>query len=143
LIRLKPPHGPPTRDPTGDTTKDVTRTYAYGKAGVGGPNALQVGEREKGLTVGSQPPPTGTDHTPVPPQLLSEQAKSRAGHVHAGWINKRVEPLVETVLLVGNPSTKGFATLSAQLPSVPSAWQTLTEPLSSCAVGMKWAGQVG
>ncbi len=27
-------------DPTGDTGKDVTRTYTYGKAGVGGPNAL-------------------------------------------------------------------------------------------------------
>ncbi|MFF3844233.1 polymorphic toxin-type HINT domain-containing protein [Streptomyces sp. NPDC002328] len=27
-------------DPTGDTAKDVTRTYLYGKEGVGGPNAL-------------------------------------------------------------------------------------------------------
>lgn len=27
-------------DTTGDTTKDVTRTYTYGKAGVGGPSAL-------------------------------------------------------------------------------------------------------
>ncbi|WP_309299606.1 RHS repeat-associated core domain-containing protein, partial [Streptomyces sp. A012304] len=27
-------------DPTGDTTKDVTRSYLYGKEGVGGPNAL-------------------------------------------------------------------------------------------------------
>ncbi|WP_309299502.1 RHS repeat-associated core domain-containing protein, partial [Streptomyces sp. A012304] len=27
-------------DPTGDTTKDVTRSYVYGKEGVGGPNAL-------------------------------------------------------------------------------------------------------
>ncbi|NEY36927.1 Rhs family-like protein, partial [Streptomyces sp. PRKS01-65] len=27
-------------DPTGDTTKDVTRTYIYGKEGIGGPNAL-------------------------------------------------------------------------------------------------------
>ncbi|TLQ43820.1 Rhs family-like protein [Streptomyces marianii] len=27
-------------DTTGDTTKDVTRTYTYGKTGVGGPNAL-------------------------------------------------------------------------------------------------------
>ncbi|MFI6727960.1 RHS repeat-associated core domain-containing protein [Streptomyces atratus] len=28
------------KDPTGDSAKDVTRTYAYGKAGIGGPNAL-------------------------------------------------------------------------------------------------------
>ncbi|WP_345040182.1 polymorphic toxin-type HINT domain-containing protein [Streptomyces sannanensis] len=27
-------------DPAGDTAKDVTRTYTYGKAGIGGPNAL-------------------------------------------------------------------------------------------------------
>ncbi|MGW1617510.1 hypothetical protein ACWCQZ_51415, partial [Streptomyces sp. NPDC002285] len=29
---------------------------------------------------------------------------------------KHVKPLVETVLLVENPSTRGFTTLSAQLP---------------------------
>ncbi len=28
------------KDTTGDTTKDVTRTYTYGKPGIGGPNAL-------------------------------------------------------------------------------------------------------
>ncbi|MCC0576895.1 RHS repeat-associated core domain-containing protein [Streptomyces californicus] len=28
------------KDPAGDTAKDVTRTYTYGKPGVGGPNAL-------------------------------------------------------------------------------------------------------
>jgi hypothetical protein len=53
----------------------------------------------------------------MPPQLLGEEAKGRAGHVDAGRVNKHVKPLVETVLLVENPSTRGFTTLSPQLPA--------------------------
>ncbi len=74
----------------------------------------QVGEGEQGLAAGAQAAPTGADCTAVPPQLLREEAKGRAGHVDAGRVNKHVKPLVETVLLAENPSTRGFITLSAQ-----------------------------
>ncbi|MGW2897885.1 hypothetical protein ACWDAO_25630, partial [Streptomyces sp. NPDC001212] len=47
---------------------------------------------------------------------LGEEAEGRAGHVDARRVNKHVKPLVETVLLVENPSTRGFTTLSAQPP---------------------------
>lgn len=76
-----------------------------------------MGEREQGRAASAQTPPTGADHTAVPLQLLREEVKGRAGHVDTRRVNKHVKPLVETVLLVENPSTKGFTTLSAQLPS--------------------------
>ncbi len=78
--------------------------------------APQVGECGQGLAAGAQAPPTGADRTAVPPHLLCEEAEGRAGHVDAHRVNKHVKPLVETVLSVENPSTRGFTTLSAQLP---------------------------
>jgi hypothetical protein len=74
----------------------------------------QMGEGEQGLAVGAQAPPTGADRTAVPPHLLREEAQDRAGHVDARRVDKHVKPLVETVLLVENPSARGFTTLSAQ-----------------------------
>lgn len=75
----------------------------------------QMGECEQCLAASAQAPPTGADRTAVASQLLGEEAKGRAGHVDTRRVNKRVKPLVETVLLVENPSTRGFTTLSAQL----------------------------
>ncbi|WP_461712622.1 hypothetical protein, partial [Streptomyces sp. DSM 41029] len=42
-------------------------------------------------------------------------AEGGTGHVDTRRVNKHAKPLVETVLLVENPSTRGFTTLSAQL----------------------------
>lgn len=73
----------------------------------------QMGESEQGLAAGAQAPPAGADRTAVPPQLLCEETKGRAGHVQPGRVDKHVKPLAETVLLE-NPSTRSFTTLSAQ-----------------------------
>jgi hypothetical protein len=54
----------------------------------------------------------------APPQPLGEEAQGRAGHVDARRVDKHVKPLVETVLLAENPSTRGFTMLSAQLPGL-------------------------
>lgn len=51
------------------------------------------------------------------PQAGCEEAEGRAGHVDAGRVDKHAKPLVETVLVVENPSTRGFIRLSGQLPS--------------------------
>ncbi|MFE9046560.1 protein kinase [Streptomyces sp. NPDC007818] len=48
------------------------------------------------------------------PQTGGQEAQDRAGHVDARRVNKHAKPLVDTVLLVENPSTRGFTTLSAQ-----------------------------
>ncbi|GHG80629.1 hypothetical protein [Streptomyces griseocarneus] len=62
----------------------------------------------------------------MPPQLLGEEAKGRAGHVDTGRVDKHVTSLVERVLLVKNLSTRGFITSSRQLPPLPSSWKGLT-----------------
>lgn len=45
-----------------------------------------------------------------------EEAEGGTGHVDAGRVDKDAKPLVETSLLVENPSTSGFIILSGQLP---------------------------
>ncbi|GAB1331874.1 hypothetical protein ACE1SV_62130 [Streptomyces sennicomposti] len=90
-----------------------------GELGVGVPHA-QVDEREEGLAAGAQPSPAGVDRMAVPPQMLGEEAQGGAGHVHAGRVDKHAKPLVDTVLLVENPSTRGFAWLSAQPAGSPN-----------------------
>lgn len=77
----------------------------------------QVGEGEQGLSACVQAPPSGSESAAVFPQAGGEEAQGRAGHVGAGRVDKHAKPLVETVLLVENPSTRGFICLSAQLPS--------------------------
>ncbi|GFH69162.1 hypothetical protein Srut_56760 [Streptomyces rutgersensis] len=74
-----------------------------------------MGEGEQGLAAGGQAPPPGADRAAVAPQLLREEAEGGTGHVDTRRVNKHAKPLVETVLLVENPSTRGFTTLSAQL----------------------------
>jgi hypothetical protein len=69
----------------------------------------------------------------MPRQLLSEEAKSRAGHVHAGRVNEHVKPLVEVVLLVENPSTRGLTALAAQLPGSASSLAN-----AHCWTGVAW-----
>jgi hypothetical protein len=44
----------------------------------------------------------------------------RAGQVQAGRVDKHVKPLVARVILVVNPSTRGFAHLSHQLSDLQS-----------------------
>jgi hypothetical protein len=73
-----------------------------------------VGQGQQGLAAGTQTPPTGADHAAVLPQTGGQEAQGRAGHVDAGRVDKHAKPLVETVLLVENPSTRGFTSLSAQ-----------------------------
>jgi hypothetical protein len=40
----------------------------------------------------------------------------RAGQVQSGRVDKHMKPLVARVILVVNPSTRGFTCLSRQLP---------------------------
>ncbi len=75
----------------------------------------QMGEGEQGLAARAQAPPPGADRTVMRPQLPCEEPQGGAGHVDAGRVDKHVKPLVETVLLVENPSTRGFTLLSGQL----------------------------
>ncbi|MGW7201265.1 hypothetical protein [Streptomyces chryseus] len=77
-----------------------------------------MGEGEQGLAAGAQAPPTGADRAAMAPQLLREEAKGGAGHVDARRADKHVKPLMETVLFVKNPSTRGFTSLSAQPTSL-------------------------
>lgn len=51
------------------------------------------------------------------PQTAGEEAQGGVGHVDAGRVDKHAKPLVETVLLVENPSTGGFLCLSSHLHS--------------------------
>jgi hypothetical protein len=95
----------------------------------------QVGEREQGLAAGAQPSPAGTDRTAVPPQLLREETEGGAEHVQPGRADKHVKPLVETVLLVENRSTRGFTTLSAQLPHFRGRLEGFTVPRVSFGAG--------
>jgi hypothetical protein len=69
------------------------------------------------LSARAQAPPSSAEGAPTFPQTGGEEAEGRAGHVDAGRVNKHAKPLVETVLLVENPSTRGFIRLSGQLPS--------------------------
>lgn len=61
--------------------------------------------------------PGDAEGAPTFSQAGCEEAESRTGHVDAGRVDKHAKPLVETVLLVENPSTRGFIRLSVQLPS--------------------------
>lgn len=75
----------------------------------------EVGEGEQGLSARAQAPPPGPESAPAFLQTGDEEAQGRAGHVDAGRVDKHAKPLVETVLLVDNPSTRGFIRLSGQL----------------------------
>lgn len=88
------------------------------KLGVGVP-ALQVREGEQGLTSWGQTPPSGPALVAPCAQLGGQQTQGRGGHVDAGRVDKHMKPLVETVLLAENPSTRGFAVLSGQRANSP------------------------
>lgn len=77
----------------------------------------QVGEGEQGLSARAQAPPSGAVSAPMFPQAGGEEAEGGAGHVDGGRVDKHAKPLVETVFLVENPSTRGFIRLSGQLPT--------------------------
>ncbi|GAA3596616.1 hypothetical protein GCM10022295_91820 [Streptomyces osmaniensis] len=64
----------------------------------------QVGKCEQSLPARVQTPPAGADHSTALPQTSGEEAQSRTGHVDARRVDKHAKPLVETVLLVENPS---------------------------------------
>jgi hypothetical protein len=75
----------------------------------------KVGESEQGLPARAQAPPPGAELVTVSAELGGQEAQGRAGHVDARQVDKHTKPLVEMVLLVENPSTRGFTCLSAQL----------------------------
>ncbi len=77
----------------------------------------KVVESEQGLSARAQAPPPGAELVPVSAELGGQEAQVRVGHVDARRVNKHTKPLVETVLLVENPSDRGFTCLSAQLDS--------------------------
>jgi len=54
-------------------------------------------------------------------QTGGEEAKMPTGQVQPGRIDKHVKPLVAPVILVVNPSTRGFTRLSRQLPDLQSS----------------------
>jgi len=91
-------------------------TEAGRELGVG-LSVAEVGESEQGLSARAQAPPPRADSAPTFSQAGGEEAEGRAGHVDAGRVDKHAKPLVETVLLVENPSTRGFTRLSDQPPS--------------------------
>ncbi|MFC8668547.1 hypothetical protein [Streptomyces sp. NPDC057199] len=73
---------------------------------------------EQRLTSCGQPPPAGPAFATVGAQVSGQQTQGRGGHIDAGRVDKHMKPLVETVLFVENPSTKGFAVLSDQQPDI-------------------------
>ena len=75
--------------------------------------SVRVGEREQGLAASARTPPARADRVTVLPQTGRQQAQGRTGHVGTRRVDKHAKPLMETVLLVENPSTRGFSTLSA------------------------------
>jgi hypothetical protein len=77
----------------------------------------EVNEGEQSLPTRAQAPPSGAESAPTLPQAGGKEAEGRAGHLDAGRVEKHAKPLVEMVLLVENPSTRGFIRLSGQLPS--------------------------
>jgi hypothetical protein len=68
-----------------------------------------------GLATRAQAPPSGAENTTVFSQAGREEAQGRAGNVDAGRVDKHTKPLMETVLLVENLSTRGFTRPSGQL----------------------------
>ena len=93
-----------------------------GELGIGVPDA-QVGEDKQGLSASAQPAPPGADrHGGV-------RADGRTGSEEASWtrragrVDKHAKPLVARVILVENPSTRGFTRLSPQLPHTAAGWK--------------------
>lgn len=76
----------------------------------------EVSEGEQGLPAWGQAPPPAAELPAVLAELGGQEAQGRAGHLDAGGVDEHTKPLVETDFLVENPSTRGFACLSAQLP---------------------------
>lgn len=74
-----------------------------------------MSESGRGSAAGAQVPPPAAGRTAVPPQLLHEETEGGTGRVDSGRVDKHVKPLVKMVLLVENPSARGFTRLSAQL----------------------------
>ncbi|MEO3768681.1 hypothetical protein [Streptomyces sp. B5E4] len=75
-----------------------------------------MGEREQDLPAGVQPTPPAADRTAAFTETVGEETKMRAGQVQSGRVDKHVKPLAERVILVVNPSTRGFTRLSRQPP---------------------------
>ena len=60
------------------------------------------------------------EQKPAHSRAAADERPGSAGqsrHLDARGVDKQAKPLVETVLLVENPSTRGFTTLSVQPPS--------------------------
>ncbi|GAB2990664.1 hypothetical protein GCM10023080_065500 [Streptomyces pseudoechinosporeus] len=74
-----------------------------------------MSEGEQCLSARAQASPSGAEDAAVFPQTGGEESEGRAGHVDAARVDKHTKPLVETVLLVENPSTRGFTCLSGLL----------------------------
>lgn len=60
------------------------------------------------------------------PQAGGEEAEGRAGQSTPDGVDKHTKPLVDTVLLVENPSTRGFTRLSGQLSKSRRRLERLT-----------------
>lgn len=76
-------------------------------------SVAEVDEGERGLSARVQASPSGAESMATRPQSGGQEAKGSVGHVDARRVNKHAKPLVETVVLVENPSTRGFTCLSA------------------------------
>lgn len=98
-----------------------------GEPGIGVSHPQRV--RKQRLVADGQAPPPGADRPAVAPQLLFEEAEGEAGHVDARRVEKHAKPVVEPVLWVENPPTRGFNMSSAQLRAPESGWKRLNAGL--------------
>lgn len=71
---------------------------------------------EQGLPTISQAPPPGADPTTATCEETGEVSQGAAGQIDTGRVGKRAKAPGGLVILVVNPSTRGFTHLSRQLP---------------------------
>jgi hypothetical protein len=76
-------------------------------------SVAEVSEGEQSLSTRVQAPPSGTKSAATRLQAGGQEAKGRAGHVDTRRVKKHAKPLVETVVSVNKPSTRGFTCVSA------------------------------
>lgn len=116
------------RDPDAETCR---------KAGVG-VAAVQVGQDEPGLPTAGQATPPGADLTAVTCEKTGEVLQGAAGPIDAGRVDKHAKAPGGLVILIVNPSTRGFLHVRCRgrPSSLPSGWKQLTDCESiSAAVG--------
>jgi hypothetical protein len=87
--------------------------------------AAQVGQDEQGLPATGQATPPGADATAVACEETGEVLQSAAGQIDAGRVDKHAKAPDGLVILVVNPSTRGFLHVRCwgRPSNLPSDWK--------------------